>query len=248
MPTPLPGGRRPETHCNSAAGGPRSVQRYKSEMKCPRILRSGSIASRMAIGLGRNRTSAPNSHWAVLWIRSRQCFPEADDSARDMPARAIELVGPPGEKRLPASFWTRRSTLTKGDKRLTSRKTSSRRSAASVREQRVQCRTAPDSSVIEIDPFLLEDQRPVHYLGVNKADVFAEDADEEQLYGRNEEDADHQRRDADLETVPKDELVNEIAQGHQQAEADMANPSIVARRKGTFEWLVMPSMAMSYSV
>ena len=29
---------------------------------------------------------------------------------------------------------------------------------------------------------------------------------------------------------------------------DMANPSIVAIRSGTLEWLVMPSMAMSYSV
>src|ERR1035438_8981126 len=63
---------------------------------------------------------------------------------------------------------------------------------------------------VEVDPFPLDHQRPTHDLGVDRADVFAEDADEDELHGAEEEHADHQRRNTNLETVPEQQFIDQI--------------------------------------
>ena len=43
---------------------------------------------------------------------------------------------------------------------------------------------------IKVDPFLLDDQRSVHYAGVDAHHVLSYESDEEKLYRINEEQAD----------------------------------------------------------
>jgi hypothetical protein len=43
---------------------------------------------------------------------------------------------------------------------------------------------------VKIDPFLFDDQRPLQHLGMDRADIFADDADEDQLNGGKEKEAD----------------------------------------------------------
>lgn len=56
-------------------------------------------------------------------------------------------------------------------------------------------------------------------LGLDGADVFAEQAKEEQLHGTEEEDADQDRRRAQLEVLPEQQFGGEVAHGNQQADA-----------------------------
>jgi hypothetical protein len=68
---------------------------------------------------------------------------------------------------------------------------------------------------VKIDPFLFDDQRPLQHLGVNGADVFADDTDKDQLNGGKEKQTDDQRRHAYLKVFPENQFISEITQGHQ---------------------------------
>ena len=72
----------------------------------------------------------------------------------------------------------------------------------------------------------------MEHLGVDGPDVFAKDARKKQLDRREEKDADHQRGDADLESVPEDEFVGEVNYGDQQTQMPRQKPVKVASRKG----------------
>ena len=55
-------------------------------------------------------------------------------------------------------------------------------------------------------------------LGVDRPDVLAEDADEEQLHGTEEIDADQERRDTHLELVPPDEFGDQVGECDEEAQ------------------------------
>ena len=75
--------------------------------------------------------------------------------------------------------------------------------------------------------------RALEDLRVDRADVFAEDADEEELHAAEEEQADDERGEAELEVVPEDELERDVDERDEQAQAGEAKPSMVATRSGT---------------
>ena len=60
-------------------------------------------------------------------------------------------------------------------------------------------------------------------MGVNRADVFAQDADEEELHGAQEKDAYHDGRGTYLESVPEEQLVDQLSERYQKTDgADAA--------------------------
>lgn len=69
---------------------------------------------------------------------------------------------------------------------------------------------------IEIYPFLFNNQGTLFYLRKDSADIFPDDADEKQLNGGEEEKTDHEGCRPDLEAVPKDQFIDEVADRHQQ--------------------------------
>ena len=73
-------------------------------------------------------------------------------------------------------------------------------------------------ALIEIDPLLFYDQRPFENLSMDGADIFSDDPDEKELHGGKEKEPDHKGCNAYVETIPKDEFVNKITQGHKQTE------------------------------
>ena len=52
---------------------------------------------------------------------------------------------------------------------------------------------------------------------MDRPDVFADDADEEELDGGEKEKADHDRRLANWEAIPEDKLVDEVDDGCEEA-------------------------------
>ena len=55
-------------------------------------------------------------------------------------------------------------------------------------------------------------------MGMDSADVFANDTDKKQLNGGEKENTDHHRCCSDLELVPVYQLINKIAYRHQEAD------------------------------
>jgi len=60
-----------------------------------------------------------------------------------------------------------------------------------------------DMSCLEIDPFLLDHKRSFANLRVNRAYVFAQNSNEEQLHGGKKKQPDHERGHPDRETTPE---------------------------------------------
>src|ERR1035438_1839912 len=67
----------------------------------------------------------------------------------------------------------------------------------------------------EINSLLLDHQRPLLHQGMDGADVFVDDAHKKHLQGQKEEDADDQWGDTDREFIPKNQLVHQVGQRHQ---------------------------------
>src|SRR5829696_280914 len=77
---------------------------------------------------------------------------------------------------------------------------------------------SPRSSSLEIQPLLLEHVRMMPHLCPDRPDVLADDADEEELDRRDEEEADEDWGEAELELVPEQNLGYEIADGDEHRE------------------------------
>ena len=56
---------------------------------------------------------------------------------------------------------------------------------------------------VKIDPLFFDNQRALLHLGMNGADIFADNADENQLDGGKEKQTDDQRRHAHLKVFPE---------------------------------------------
>src|ERR1019366_3879066 len=70
----------------------------------------------------------------------------------------------------------------------------------------------------EVDALFFYHQRTFVHARVDRPDVFAKDANEEELDGTEEKDADHYRSDSDGEVLPEQQLVNQVAQAYQEAQ------------------------------
>src|SRR5664280_16854 len=71
---------------------------------------------------------------------------------------------------------------------------------------------------VEVDALLLHHERSLVHLGVDRADVLADNPDEEELHGAEEVDADQEWRQAELNLIPEHELRDEIPKSNKQAE------------------------------
>src|SRR5262249_40844462 len=111
-----------------------------------------------------------------------------------------------------------RSTLTSGVSRLRSRKMSSGRPRRGSPAAASRASTCDRMLIVEIDALLLDDERTVSHLRVDRADVLAEDAEEEQLHRRHGKQADDDRRDADREAIPEHQLHDEVDKRREQAD------------------------------
>src|SRR5579872_5070688 len=80
-----------------------------------------------------------------------------------------------------------------------------------------QPRFATRKPSVEIDPLLLDHQGKAATVLQNEADIFADQAEGDQLHRTEEEGGDQEWRDAGGESAPEDQLVDEIAQPYQQA-------------------------------
>ena len=98
---------------------------------------------------------------------------------------------------------------------------------------------------VEIHPFALDGVGTALLLGVNRADVLAEDAEEHELQRGHEREPDDHRRLTHSETVPEQDLVEQIERADEKREYGARNPAKVAKRSGTFEWFTIPRAAMS---
>src|SRR6185436_6352056 len=70
----------------------------------------------------------------------------------------------------------------------------------------------------EVHAFTLHHQRPVLYVGMDRADVLADDPHGNQLDGTEEEDTDHQGCDANREPIPLEQFIEEICQSCEDTE------------------------------
>src|SRR6266850_5784191 len=70
-----------------------------------------------------------------------------------------------------------------------------------------------------VEALALDDKRQLADLRVHRADVLADDADEEELHRREEEHADDHGGQAHLESAPEHELQHQVDDGQQQAQA-----------------------------
>ena len=67
---------------------------------------------------------------------------------------------------------------------------------------------------LEVDSLLFNNQRSLENLSVNGAYVFTKHADEEELHRSKEKKTDHQRSRPDRETIPEDQLIDEVNKRH----------------------------------
>lgn len=72
--------------------------------------------------------------------------------------------------------------------------------------------------LLAVDPFFFRDKRPAQDEGVDGADVFADDAEGDELDGAEEKESKDHRSDPDIEVGPEDQLVDEIKHSNQEAE------------------------------
>ena len=83
------------------------------------------------------------------------------------------------------------------------------------------------------------------HLGVNVADIFAQNANKEQLERPEEEHSDGNGCDADSKLAPKQKLICEVDRSAEKREQRTGKACKRDQRSGTLESLVMPSMARS---
>src|ERR1051325_5800544 len=138
----------------------------------------------------------------------------ATTSTRDARA-AFSTMRPSG----PAPKMTARVAPRASDSNIVSsreRTSASDPSSRRTRSSRSRAVSAPDirfvlhrfaRRALEVDPFALDDIRPLAHLRLNRADVLAEDSHRQQLDRTEKEQADDQRRDADGEVRPEQQLV-----------------------------------------
>ena len=77
-------------------------------------------------------------------------------------------------------------------------------------------------ALVEVDPLFFGDERTLEHQGVDRADVLADDAEGDELDGAEEEEAEDDGGDADAETAPEDQLVNEVEHAGQKADQGRA--------------------------
>jgi hypothetical protein len=99
---------------------------------------------------------------------------------------------------------------------------------------------------VEVDAFVFDDVGAFLDLGVDGADVLTEDAEEDELKGGGEEDADEKRCEAEGECLPEGEFEEKIHAGDEEGDGgtDKAGEGGEAQG-GTREWLMMPRIPMS---
>ena len=76
--------------------------------------------------------------------------------------------------------------------------------------------------------------------------MLAKDPNEGELHSAEEVDAQQERRRDSCSRFQNLSLATRYPKATRRLRMEMVNPSVVSLRRGTFEWLVMPGIAMAY--
>ena len=74
-----------------------------------------------------------------------------------------------------------------------------------------------DTRSVEIDPFLFHHQWPFLHLGINRTDVFPDNANKKELHRTEKEQADNEGRGPQRKLIPKNQFGDEIPHGNKKA-------------------------------